>query len=292
MKRSIDDENDELERSENGISPHSSPLKPPSQSSPEKVHKRPIRRNKSINQPDFNAPTTLSESSQALLSINKDGKSAPKRGTDKKTSGRLSPTLSSLIYDEPEPKKVNNNETNHQQQDPVHCNDEPEWLPTTIFIGELNQYIEDDIFVQVFGRFGQIDNIRAMKGKNFAFLTFYHPESARRAVETMNGGTIMGGRVKVAIARNPNSKAYNPALGKKTGANLPRENHHYNYDRYPERNDHVDPKRMRREEPNHQHQGLKPATSYPEYSNPPQPTLRKKNLISYNIIIISKLSHF
>jgi hypothetical protein len=127
----------------------------------QKVHKRPIRRNKSINQPDFGAPNTLSESSQALLSQNSD---ALKRGADKKTSGRLSPTLSSLIYDAPEPKKINPNDSNHPHNHSVQ-NDEPEWLPTTIFIGELNQYIEEDIFLQVFGRFGQVDNIRAMKGK-------------------------------------------------------------------------------------------------------------------------------
>jgi hypothetical protein len=103
----------------------------------------------------------------------------------------------------------------------------------------------------------------------------------------MNGGTIMGGRIKVAIARNPNSKAYNPMLGKKTGANLPRENHHNNYDRYEERSDQADSKRMRREE-DHQHQGLKPATSYPEYSNPPpQSVSRKKSFRKMLMIILT-----
>ncbi|KAG2186172.1 hypothetical protein INT43_002610 [Umbelopsis isabellina] len=77
-----------------------------------------------------------------------------------------------------------------------------EFFPTKIYIGDLvglDKYQLEDAF----SPYGQIEDIKTVAGKDFAFITYDHPESALYAIKRMDGVRLGKYRIKVNRAKIP-----------------------------------------------------------------------------------------
>jgi len=94
--------------------------------------------------------------------------------------------------------------------------DNPDY-PCTVFVGDLGDFTDEAELDHAFGRFGPIDSIRLISGKNYAFIKFSMPEAAQNAIKSMNGEILGGGRIRTALAKqnsrsrgNGGRQGYNP----------------------------------------------------------------------------------
>src|SRR5262245_6712216 len=75
-----------------------------------------------------------------------------------------------------------------------------------LFVGGLSWNANDDGLRQAFERFGQIDEAKVItdretgRSRGFGFVTFQGPESARSAIQEMNGTSLDGRSIKVSEA--------------------------------------------------------------------------------------------
>ncbi|KAM3589415.1 hypothetical protein VKS41_000278 [Umbelopsis sp. WA50703] len=77
-----------------------------------------------------------------------------------------------------------------------------EFFPTKIYIGDLvgvDKYQLEDAF----SPYGQIEDIKTVAGKDFAFITYDHPENALYAIKRMDGVRLGRYRIKVNRAKIP-----------------------------------------------------------------------------------------
>jgi len=102
----------------------------------------------------------------------------------------------------------------HQQHRDIRFSDEPEiqsdgsaFCPTTIFIGDLSESIEERELQRVFSRFGRIENIRLIPGKSFGFIKFSTRTAAQTAMTAMNGALVCGSAIRTSRAKVPSAAA-------------------------------------------------------------------------------------
>lgn len=75
--------------------------------------------------------------------------------------------------------------------------------PTKLYVGSLHENITEDMLKGIFTPFGRIDQIQIIKdamtgvSKGYAFVTFAEPESAKRALDQLNGFEIAGKAIKL-----------------------------------------------------------------------------------------------
>ncbi|KAJ2962020.1 hypothetical protein NQZ79_g2829 [Umbelopsis isabellina] len=77
-----------------------------------------------------------------------------------------------------------------------------EFFPTKIYIGDLvgvDKYQLEDAF----SPYGRIEDIKTVAGKEFAFITYDHPENALYAIKKMDGVRLGRYRIKVNRAKIP-----------------------------------------------------------------------------------------
>lgn len=94
--------------------------------------------------------------------------------------------------------------------------DNPDY-PCTVFVGDLGDFTDEAELDQAFGRFGPIESIRLISGKNYAFIKYSMQEAAQNAIKSMNGEILGGGRIRTALAKqnsrsrgNGGRQGYNP----------------------------------------------------------------------------------
>ncbi|KAG2203740.1 hypothetical protein INT46_010674 [Mucor plumbeus] len=77
-----------------------------------------------------------------------------------------------------------------------------EFYPTKVYIGDLENVTESQI-ESVFSRFGSLESVKLVEGKDYGFITFEKKESALSAIQNMHG-TLLGARhIKVNRAKIP-----------------------------------------------------------------------------------------
>ncbi|KAI8638271.1 hypothetical protein BD408DRAFT_423267 [Parasitella parasitica] len=77
-----------------------------------------------------------------------------------------------------------------------------EFYPTKVYIGDLENVTESEI-ESVFSRFGPLESVRLVEGKDYGFITFEKNEAALSAIQNMHG-TLLGARhIKVNRAKIP-----------------------------------------------------------------------------------------
>jgi len=92
-------------------------------------------------------------------------------------------------------------ERTNWREEPEEADRESEFHPSTVFIGDLGDFVDEVELDRAFSKFGPIDSIRLITGKNFAFVTFQMIEAAQSAINHMNGEILGGGRIRVAPAK-------------------------------------------------------------------------------------------
>jgi len=70
-----------------------------------------------------------------------------------------------------------------------------------LFIGNLAYATPIETLVQLFSQYGEISESYKPQGKGFAFITFKDAESAKKAMEEMNGKEVDGRALVVNEAR-------------------------------------------------------------------------------------------
>eukprot|EP01103_Thecamoeba_quadrilineata_P020666 TRINITY_DN9005_c0_g1_i1.p1 TRINITY_DN9005_c0_g1~~TRINITY_DN9005_c0_g1_i1.p1 ORF type:complete len:296 (-),score=79.30 TRINITY_DN9005_c0_g1_i1:59-946(-) len=78
-----------------------------------------------------------------------------------------------------------------------------EYYPTTIFVGDLPENITETKLHETFGKYGTIDCIRNITGKDFAFIKFLTRQSAKSAIDEMNGQMLGGMQIRASRAKIP-----------------------------------------------------------------------------------------
>lgn len=70
-------------------------------------------------------------------------------------------------------------------------------------MGDLSASVEERHLDEAFSHFGAIETSRIIFGKPYGFVKFESAESARRAIEGMNGQLLRGTPVRVSPAKVP-----------------------------------------------------------------------------------------
>jgi RNA-binding protein 39 len=80
--------------------------------------------------------------------------------------------------------------------------------PTRIYVGSLHFNITEQMIKAIFEPFGVIDTVQMIhdsesgRSKGYCFIQFRDPDSAKRAMEQMNGFELAGRPIKVMFARS------------------------------------------------------------------------------------------
>ena len=88
-----------------------------------------------------------------------------------------------------------------------------------LFVGGLSWSTNDDGLRQAFSRFGDIDEAKVIldretgRSRGFGFVTFVTADSARTAMQDMNGATLDGRSIKVNEAEERPRGAGGPRGG-------------------------------------------------------------------------------
>lgn len=75
--------------------------------------------------------------------------------------------------------------------------------PTRVYVGSLHFNINEQMIKAIFEPFGMIDNVQMIfdsesgRSKGYCFIQYREPDSAKRAMEQMNGFELAGRPIKV-----------------------------------------------------------------------------------------------
>ncbi|KAJ3349431.1 hypothetical protein GGF32_005629 [Allomyces javanicus] len=79
---------------------------------------------------------------------------------------------------------------------------------TTVFIGGLTNAVSEDEIRAVFASQGEITQVKIPVGKNCAFVSYTHRESAEKAIVELNGYAVGNNKIRLGWGR-PNANAHN-----------------------------------------------------------------------------------
>ena len=85
---------------------------------------------------------------------------------------------------------------------------------TKLFVGNLSYQLTEEEFRETFQNYGNIKELRLLQNKGFGFVEFDSEESAKRALEELNGKEVKGRKMRVEVAKPRESRE-------------PRENNRY-----------------------------------------------------------------
>ncbi|MFH1699362.1 MAG: hypothetical protein ABIE07_02145 [Candidatus Zixiibacteriota bacterium] len=72
-----------------------------------------------------------------------------------------------------------------------------------LYVGNLNYLVDRRQLSELFGPFGQIENINIVEGRGFGFVEFKHKAAAAKALEELDGSEFMGRNLRIAEAQPP-----------------------------------------------------------------------------------------
>lgn len=77
-----------------------------------------------------------------------------------------------------------------------------EFYPSKIYIGDLENVSTEEI-EKVFSRFGPLEDVKLVEGKDYGFITYERKESALNAIQSMHGALLGSKNIKVNRAKIP-----------------------------------------------------------------------------------------
>jgi len=153
----------------------------------------------------FKRPTKFQRRLNQQVQTGEDSKRRKEEGNEEiglSSSGSMQLNLSMPPYN------LSSSEEEFYQRRGGYSAEEPqmEYYPTTIFVGDLREDMEEDELERAFSRFGKIDCVRLITGKNFGFIKFMTRDSAQTAITGMNGESFGGQRIRVSKAKVPSAR--------------------------------------------------------------------------------------
>ncbi|KAG6573194.1 Polyadenylate-binding protein RBP45B, partial [Cucurbita argyrosperma subsp. sororia] len=91
-------------------------------------------------------------------------------------------------------------------QNPQGAQDENDPNNTTLFVGNLDSNITDDILRQVFGQYGELVHVKIPVGKRCGFVQFSDRNCAEEALRMLNGSQIGGQNIRLSWGRSSSNK--------------------------------------------------------------------------------------
>ena len=76
-----------------------------------------------------------------------------------------------------------------------------------IYVGNLHYKVDEEVLKEIFEEYGEVASVKIVtdsvtrRSKGFAFVTMNNEEEAKRAVEELNEGELMGRKIVVNQAR-------------------------------------------------------------------------------------------
>ncbi|CEP10948.1 hypothetical protein [Parasitella parasitica] len=77
-----------------------------------------------------------------------------------------------------------------------------EFYPTKVYIGDLENVTESEI-ESAFSRFGPLESVKIVEGKDYGFITFEKNDAALSAIQNMHGALLGARHIKVNRAKIP-----------------------------------------------------------------------------------------
>ncbi|KAI9366388.1 hypothetical protein BD770DRAFT_433000 [Pilaira anomala] len=77
-----------------------------------------------------------------------------------------------------------------------------EFYPTKVYIGDLEDVTEEQIET-IFSRFGSLEDVKLVEGKDYGFVTYEKKEAALAAIQSMHGALVGSRHIKVNRAKIP-----------------------------------------------------------------------------------------
>lgn len=81
---------------------------------------------------------------------------------------------------------------------------------TTVFVGNLDPNVTDDLLRQVFGRYGELVHVKIPTGKRCGFVQFADRSAAEEAMRVLEGTTLGGSSVRLSWGRSPTNRQAQP----------------------------------------------------------------------------------
>ncbi|MED6143896.1 Polyadenylate-binding protein rbp45 [Stylosanthes scabra] len=91
-------------------------------------------------------------------------------------------------------------------QNPQGAQNENDPNNTTIFVGNLDPNVTDDLLRQVFGQYGELVHVKIPTGKRCGFVQFADRSCAEEALRVLNGSALGGQNVRLSWGRSPSNK--------------------------------------------------------------------------------------
>ncbi|XP_021719688.1 polyadenylate-binding protein RBP45-like [Chenopodium quinoa] len=81
---------------------------------------------------------------------------------------------------------------------------------TTIFVGNLDSNVSDEILRQTFSPYGELVHVKIPMGKQCGFVQFTNRSSAEEALKALNGVQLGGRSVRLSWGRSPSNRPSQP----------------------------------------------------------------------------------
>eukprot|EP01126_Amoeba_proteus_P057840 TRINITY_DN73_c0_g1_i1.p1 TRINITY_DN73_c0_g1~~TRINITY_DN73_c0_g1_i1.p1 ORF type:complete len:263 (-),score=34.06 TRINITY_DN73_c0_g1_i1:916-1704(-) len=85
-------------------------------------------------------------------------------------------------------------------------------IPKTIFVGNLATTVSPQLLEQVFSRFGSVQQVKYVKAKHFAFITYSDPKDATWAKTNSHGAILEGRPMRVSWGKEGLAKGQCPTV--------------------------------------------------------------------------------
>ena len=102
-------------------------------------------------------------------------------------------------------------------QNPQGAQNENDPTNTTIFVGNLDPNVTDDLLRQVFGQYGELVHVKIPTGKRCGFVQFADRSCAEEALRVLNGSQLGGQNVRLSWGRSPSNKQSQPETNQWSG---------------------------------------------------------------------------
>lgn len=80
-----------------------------------------------------------------------------------------------------------------------------EQASTSLWIGNVDPGVTEDMLIEMFSNFGQLANVRCLPEKYCAFVNFKNKEDAQKAMNNLQGKLLEGQRLLIKYPDNPNT---------------------------------------------------------------------------------------
>ncbi|XP_047940740.1 polyadenylate-binding protein RBP45-like isoform X2 [Salvia hispanica] len=125
-------------------------------------------------------------------------------------NGRFCSTRPMRIGPAANKQKVGGQTTKGSYQTSQGTPSEDDPTNTTIFVGNLDSNVDEELLRQVFGQHGQLLHVKIPTGKRCGFVQYAERSCAEDALRILNGTPLGGQSIRLSWGRSPSNKQVDP----------------------------------------------------------------------------------